>query len=447
MEVVESAKSGDGTVHNVGVRMTGSFSCPDCRQKFDTEWAMKTHWRFIHDPSRHQEDEGDGAPDPEAEAERALEALEAALRAAERRAAEAERLYLLASRQVTEPRPPVPEPKVEDFDGTPDKEASEMHHKGHKNAGAMTDRAVRRERWVAKRAREGRVREATKRSRDLLRRAQRDLRFDHGVGADDSAPAPAAPSAQVNGTSKHEPVAPDSAQAKDGAKGIAERLLCIKERENAAEKRMALAKVMTGGRDNYYTFDPSDVLADLKDRCLLDDVTCRALLDIVEGAAPKQGARLHPSEWLAHAQKVSTMQRVDDRPFKEAELAYLQCVEERNLFHAERELAAAEAQLKEVVGRAEALNLPDDDAYYRQVYSEVEVDQDYAEQLEELHHPHKESHGAKNTSALTDKQASCKKWEAAHNKEQRDREHDKKVRDNRRGEARDRKADAANVGA
>eukprot|EP00420_Gonyaulax_spinifera_P034232 CAMPEP_0197885942 /NCGR_PEP_ID=MMETSP1439-20131203/15593_1 /TAXON_ID=66791 /ORGANISM="Gonyaulax spinifera, Strain CCMP409" /LENGTH=41 /DNA_ID= /DNA_START= /DNA_END= /DNA_ORIENTATION= len=37
LEISAEAKSGDGTVMNVGIRTTGSFQCPDCRQKFDTE--------------------------------------------------------------------------------------------------------------------------------------------------------------------------------------------------------------------------------------------------------------------------------------------------------------------------------------------------------------------------------------------------------------------------
>ena len=56
LEVSDAAKSGDGTIGGVGVKATGEYQCPDCRQKFDTETAKKLHWRFIHDPNRHQED-------------------------------------------------------------------------------------------------------------------------------------------------------------------------------------------------------------------------------------------------------------------------------------------------------------------------------------------------------------------------------------------------------
>jgi len=51
----EATKSGDGSVENVGMIMEGSFQCPDCRQKFDTQKAKDLHWKFIHDPNRHQE--------------------------------------------------------------------------------------------------------------------------------------------------------------------------------------------------------------------------------------------------------------------------------------------------------------------------------------------------------------------------------------------------------
>jgi len=52
----DAAKSGDGIVTNVGVKMTGDFTCPDCHQRFDTEKAKDLHWKFFHDPNRHQED-------------------------------------------------------------------------------------------------------------------------------------------------------------------------------------------------------------------------------------------------------------------------------------------------------------------------------------------------------------------------------------------------------
>jgi len=56
MEISNDAVSGDGSVENVGIKMDGTFQCPECRQKFQSEQAKKLHWRFIHDPTRHQED-------------------------------------------------------------------------------------------------------------------------------------------------------------------------------------------------------------------------------------------------------------------------------------------------------------------------------------------------------------------------------------------------------
>ena len=52
MEISDAAKSGDGTTTNVGIKMTGTFQCPDCRQRFDSEKAKQLHWKFIHDPNR-----------------------------------------------------------------------------------------------------------------------------------------------------------------------------------------------------------------------------------------------------------------------------------------------------------------------------------------------------------------------------------------------------------
>eukprot|EP00438_Fugacium_kawagutii_P002936 Skav232615 [mRNA] locus=scaffold1224:745635:745940:+ [translate_table: standard] len=56
MEISDAAKSGDGTTQNVGIKVNASHQCGECRQKFDSEKAKQLHWRFIHDPNRHQED-------------------------------------------------------------------------------------------------------------------------------------------------------------------------------------------------------------------------------------------------------------------------------------------------------------------------------------------------------------------------------------------------------
>jgi len=56
MELSAEAMSGDGSIANVGLKLTGTFQCPDCKQKFTTKKAQELHWKFIHDPTRHQED-------------------------------------------------------------------------------------------------------------------------------------------------------------------------------------------------------------------------------------------------------------------------------------------------------------------------------------------------------------------------------------------------------
>ena len=34
LEISAVAVSGDGSINNVGIRMAGTFQCPECRQKF-----------------------------------------------------------------------------------------------------------------------------------------------------------------------------------------------------------------------------------------------------------------------------------------------------------------------------------------------------------------------------------------------------------------------------
>lgn len=55
-DISAEARSGDGTVANVGIKVSGLLLCSDCRQRFESEKARQLHWKFIHDPSRHQED-------------------------------------------------------------------------------------------------------------------------------------------------------------------------------------------------------------------------------------------------------------------------------------------------------------------------------------------------------------------------------------------------------
>jgi len=55
-EISAEARSGDGTIANVGIKLDGEYQCPHCSQKFLSERALSKHFKFVHDPNRHQED-------------------------------------------------------------------------------------------------------------------------------------------------------------------------------------------------------------------------------------------------------------------------------------------------------------------------------------------------------------------------------------------------------
>jgi len=46
MEISSEAKSGDGSITNVGIKLDGTFKCPNCRQTFLTEKARQLHLKF-----------------------------------------------------------------------------------------------------------------------------------------------------------------------------------------------------------------------------------------------------------------------------------------------------------------------------------------------------------------------------------------------------------------
>jgi len=52
----EAARSGDGTIVNVGIKVAAVIPCQHCNQRFDSDSARDVHWRFIHDPNRHLDD-------------------------------------------------------------------------------------------------------------------------------------------------------------------------------------------------------------------------------------------------------------------------------------------------------------------------------------------------------------------------------------------------------
>lgn len=55
-QISADARSGDGTLTNVGIKLEGEYQCKQCSQKFLSERALTMHFKFIHDPNRHQED-------------------------------------------------------------------------------------------------------------------------------------------------------------------------------------------------------------------------------------------------------------------------------------------------------------------------------------------------------------------------------------------------------
>mmetsp|Transcript_43917 Transcript_43917/g.136235 ORF Transcript_43917/g.136235 Transcript_43917/m.136235 type:complete len:210 (+) Transcript_43917:473-1102(+) len=56
IEVSKEAMSGDGSLTNVGLKVDGRAQCPHCTQRFGSEKALQQHFKFTHDPNRHQED-------------------------------------------------------------------------------------------------------------------------------------------------------------------------------------------------------------------------------------------------------------------------------------------------------------------------------------------------------------------------------------------------------
>ena len=45
---ISTGRSGDGTMENVGIEVSGKLQCDDCRQKFDTARAKLLHCQFTH---------------------------------------------------------------------------------------------------------------------------------------------------------------------------------------------------------------------------------------------------------------------------------------------------------------------------------------------------------------------------------------------------------------
>jgi len=52
MEISAAAKSGDGTIKNVGIKVDGKFKSPVNNQRFDTQEALDLHLKYLHDPKK-----------------------------------------------------------------------------------------------------------------------------------------------------------------------------------------------------------------------------------------------------------------------------------------------------------------------------------------------------------------------------------------------------------
>mmetsp|Transcript_40054 Transcript_40054/g.95669 ORF Transcript_40054/g.95669 Transcript_40054/m.95669 type:complete len:439 (-) Transcript_40054:258-1574(-) len=348
---------------------------------------------------------------------------------------------------------------IDEAEALPPEDHKHQHHKHllrePKNAGALPDKVVSRQRWVAARNTEKRARESAKRARELMRNRQRDRKMEAGYVSQEveaTAPKESAPALRP-------PAASASPEAVlNGAQNLAARLKSVHDRETSAvDKRQALLKVVTCGRENYYTFKPEDVVSDLKQRGLIDEKLAAEFAGLIKDETLKPTVHQIPfEEWLDRAKKVSHMERLDDVPFKADEAAYLGHLDGRQLAVAEAELEAAEAQL-EIAMKAAA----DASTRYEQAVAASGIDHSTLEETEQAdfdlsvneaerfdaEHSHDkfESHGSKNAGALPDKVVSRDRWLAARSTEERAREAQKKARDVGRTHARDAKVEAAEV--
>jgi hypothetical protein len=389
-----------------------------------------------------------------------LEALEADLEAAQAAFDSAEARYKSVSRAVAKemaaPREvPTPQQRVYTEVDVEEKVATSAEPKvtepvphGEKNTSARTAKEIGRDKWEARHAREIRVREATKKYKEKVRRGARDAKYAQadfdGAEVDMSAggDTPVAPK-------KAEAAEDNTAAIDDGAKSIAERMKGLKSLPSGADQRSALLKIMTGSRENYFSSDPTEVVLDLEERKLVDPALASDMMALLNDVAPVKGPALSPDQWLEHAKKVASLQRPDEKAFTANELAYLQHIDEKHLKEAEADLAAAEAQLGELLELSAswypAGGSPDSKPAAPPVsVGPVEVDLDKAAVLEDQHEAKKvESKGGKNTSALSPKVVSKEKWLAQRGQETRNREKGVKARQARRAECLERKMQAA----
>lgn len=406
----------------------------------------------------------------EAAEEKRVAAMEAELNAAEARIEVAEARYKRANKQVAkELAKPLAESVAAKKEGVADKgptiaeveaknpsdgvgTGAATSKKGVKNTSAQTDKEVSSQRWLANKASEKSVKDKAKKCRDKLRLSQRDKRMqfsESGDNVEEQAPAPV-PSKPPAVEQKERSPLFESEEVKQGAKSLSERLACLKDVPNAAEKRAAASKVLTAGRENYFTGELSDVLIDLEKRGLVEASLATELKGLLKSEVAKT-APVPKEEWLAHAQKVSGVERKDEQPYKDSEVQYLKWVDRVGFISAEAELDAAQQQLEELLRHVDACLPAEDDeeatgsTEKKPLPAKQKVDEDYAAQLEDQYDPERQSKGLKNTSALTQKVASKEKWEAAQGTDNKKFEKNIKAREAGREGARDAKAGAADV--
>eukprot|EP00441_Pelagodinium_beii_P020624 CAMPEP_0197654088 /NCGR_PEP_ID=MMETSP1338-20131121/38642_1 /TAXON_ID=43686 ORGANISM="Pelagodinium beii, Strain RCC1491" /NCGR_SAMPLE_ID=MMETSP1338 /ASSEMBLY_ACC=CAM_ASM_000754 /LENGTH=438 /DNA_ID=CAMNT_0043229473 /DNA_START=69 /DNA_END=1385 /DNA_ORIENTATION=- len=342
----------------------------------------------------------------------------------------------------------------------PAEEHSEVAHElkqrvshAPKNASALPDKVVSSQRWLAARASEGRARAAAKRARETLRRHQRDSKLlPAEVELETSPKEPRSTSSQPKEVSKAKQTTQEQAEVQKGAFSIAARLKGLQE-SDLQDKHTPLVKILTCGRVNFYSFEPADVVQDLKTQGLLDAVQATGLQTLLKTSPEKK--LLLQAAWLARAKQMRTCE-LYDVAFTVVEAQYLGRLDGRALEASEAELEAAEGQLEAAAQQAEMTT-----AYYAQAcetearsnfLQKGDADLDHELEIEKWTRQQsgaseRASHGLKNASALPEKVLSKERWLAERRSEERMRVAEKRGRDLQRSSDRDRKLEQADLPA
>merc|ERR1719463_194114 len=48
VNIAPEARSGDGTIQHVGIKLTGKCLCEECNQRYETDRALSLHVKFTH---------------------------------------------------------------------------------------------------------------------------------------------------------------------------------------------------------------------------------------------------------------------------------------------------------------------------------------------------------------------------------------------------------------